>query len=88
MSIGIRAFAVATIAASIQLIAIISDSSAADTLTTRHLGYGRVAADYDGTPVYIRRVGPGLEELRPVVNIYKPRMPPNPRRYRNGQPIK
>jgi hypothetical protein len=91
MLIGIRTLAVVATAASLQLVATVSGGFAADvSLTTRHRGYARIAAaDYDATPVYIRRIGPNLEELRPAVNIYHPMMPPNPRHYhRNGQPIK
>jgi|KBSMisStandDraft_5_1062788.scaffolds.fasta_scaffold2160115_1 hypothetical protein len=88
MLIVTRALAVVTAATSIQLAAIVSSGSAADmSLTSRHRGYVRVTADYDGSPVYIRRGGPDREEMQPALNIYHPMMPPIPRRYFNGQPI-
>jgi hypothetical protein len=63
----------------------------------RH-GSARVVADYDGTAIYLRRARPilvsgydgsivrrDLYEAHPVLDIYNPRMGPQPTRYLNGQ---
>jgi hypothetical protein len=64
-----------------------------------HHRFGAVVADYDGTAIYLRRArttvgrnyGFGTEVTRdlydayPVIDIYNPRMGPQPTRYLNGQ---
>ena len=59
-----------------------------------HYRSARVVADYDGTAIYLRRARPMLSydgsvrdlyDAYPVVDIYNPRMGPQPRRYLNGQ---
>lgn len=61
-----------------------------------HYRAARVVADYDGTAIYLRRARPvlaydgtlvrsGLYEAYPVLDIYNPRMGPQPTRYLNGQ---
>lgn len=58
----------------------------------------RVVADYDGTAIYLRRARPilggdydgtqvhrDLYDAYPVLDIYNPRMGPQPTRYLNGQ---
>jgi hypothetical protein len=63
-----------------------------------HYRSARVVADYDGTAIYLRRARPtlgrdydgtqvrrSLYEAYPVVDIYNPRMGPQPSRYLNGQ---
>jgi len=59
-----------------------------------HYRSARVVADYDGTAIYLRRARPALSydgsvrdlyDAYPVVDIYNPRMGPQPRRYLNGQ---
>ena len=58
-----------------------------------HYRSARVVADYDGTAIYLRRARPvvsydgtvrDLYDAHPVLDIYNPRMGPQPRRYLNG----
>ena len=63
-----------------------------------HYRSARVVADYDGTAIYLRRVRPvlgrdydgtqvhrDLYDAYPVLDIYNPRMGPQPTRYLTGQ---
>jgi hypothetical protein len=60
-----------------------------------HARSARVVADYDGTAIYLRRARPMLSydgtvrrdlyDAHPVLDIYNPRMGPQPTRYLNGQ---
>jgi hypothetical protein len=99
MPIKAKAFLIAGIAA-MEILASGSYVLSAD-LSVRpgrsHYRSARVVADYDGTAIYLRRVRPirdydgtgvgrGLYDARPVLDNYKPRMGPEPRRYLTGQP--
>ncbi|MBX9830192.1 MAG: hypothetical protein K2Y27_35000 [Xanthobacteraceae bacterium] len=60
-----------------------------------HYRAARVVADYDGTAIYLRRARPmlaydgtvrrDLYDAYPVLDIYNPRMGPEPTRYFTGQ---
>jgi hypothetical protein len=99
MPIKLNLLLIAGIAAT-QLLASSSSVLSADLRfesSRRHYKSGRVVADYDGTAIYLRRARPmvsydgtvvrsDLYDAHPVLNIYNPRMGPQPRRYLNGQP--
>ena len=100
MPIKPRAILIVGIAA-MQFLASNSNALSADLYsksTRPHYRSVRVVADYDGTAIYLRRARPtlgrdydgtqvrrDLYDAYPVLDIYNPRMGPQPTRYLNGQ---
>ena len=85
--------------AATQILASNSDVLSADLhprSARTHYRAARVVADYDGTAIYLRRARPmlaydgsqvrrDLYDAYPVLDIYNPRMGPQPNRYFTGQ---